>query len=143
MLLQNSLPYLVTIKTFIQLLEPEIYEFYSISFCRIFLIFNPLVSSKNVTYRTSAVLVQTSVVSPLDCYHSLLTRLSVSQIAIHTVHSLHNSQAVFEEHVKDHVTALLRARSSFPFYLRQKLSSLPGFVDLRVIEPLSTFDLIL
>ena len=142
MLLQNSLPYLVTIKTFIQLLEPEIYEFYSISFCPIFLIFNPLVSSKNVTYRTSA-LVQTSVVSPLDCNHSLLTRLPVSQIAIHTVHSLHNSQVVFEEHIKDHVTALLRAQSSFPFYLRQKLSSLPGFVDLRVIEPLSTFDLIL
>ena len=104
MLLQNSLPYLVTIKTFIQLLEPEIYEFYSISFCPIFLIFNPLVSSKNVTYRTSA-LVQTSVVSPLDCYHSLLTRLPVSQIAIHTVHSLHNSQVVFEEHIKDHVSA--------------------------------------
>ena len=133
MLLQNSLPCLVTIKTFIQLLEPNIYEFYSISFCPIFLIFNPLVSCKNLTYRTSAALVQTTVISPLDCYHSLLIRFSVSQIAIHTVHSLHVSQVVIEEHIKGDVTALLRARSSFLFYLRQKLSSLPGFVDFHVV----------
>lgn len=102
-------------------------------FLSIFLIFNPLVSSKNLTYRTSAALVQTTIISPLDCYHSLLIRFPVSQIAIHTVHSLHVSQMVIEEHIKGHVTALLRARSSFPFYLRQKLSSLPGFVDFHVV----------
>lgn len=143
MLLQNSLPYLVTIKTFIQLLEPQIQEFYSISFCPIFLIFNPLVISKNLTYRTSGALGQTTIISPLDCYHSLLTRLPVFQIAIHTVHSSHISQVVIEEHIKNHVTVLLKAQSSFPFYLQQKLNSLPGFVDLHVTQPLSTFDLIL
>lgn len=101
-----------------------------------FLIFNPLVSSRNWTYKafvyTIATLVQTIILS-LDYYTSLATRLPDSLISVHTIPSLLSSQSGVEEYTKDNVTAPLQTYTGFQLYLQQNLSSLPGFADPCVI----------